>query len=393
MDNLGPRTVELLENHTPYAQDELLALAQRNNNNKRKFLLLNRKQGKHLAVAPDEVLTLFKQLGQMLLPHYSQRKTAIIGFAETATAIGAAVAAQFSAPVLLLQTSRETLLEDNLVDFKEEHSHAIEQKLYCSRYKDQLLAAEVIIFVEDEVTTGNTIWNFVQALRQAQVVSEQVQFAVASLVNSLTDDLLETFAQRGICYHYLVRGCYHAELDPYPHLQSLKPWRAAELSPVRDPELWQINGKLESRSGIENIAYHQAALMLGAELLTRLTETYGELSGQVLILGTEEFMYPAILAADQLQKRWPDCQVVVHATTRSPIKISQDDTYPITNGCQLASLYEADRQTFVYNLRPYDWAIWLTDAENLQPFGAFELEQALQQAGCKNILGVRWCKE
>ena len=393
MNNLTQRTVEILENKTAYTQDELLALAQRNNNTKRKFLLLNRKQGKHLAAAPAEVLALFAQLGQILQPLYGGRRTVVIGFAETATAIGAAVSAQFSAPVLLLQTSREELAEDDLVDFQEEHSHATEQRLYCSSpYREQLLNAEVIIFVEDEVTTGKTIWNFVQALRKAEVISEQVQFAIASLVNGLTDDLLQDFIQRGICCHYLIRGCYHAELDPYPHLQAVAPWQPPEPPADCTPALWEIGGKLESRSGVENLAYHQAALALGEELVERLTQNYGQLSGRILVLGSEEFMYPAILAADQLQKCWPDSEVVVHATTRSPIKISREAGYPIDNGCQLTSLYAAGRQTFVYDLRPYDWAIWLTDADDLQLKGAWDLEQALRQAGCQHILGVRWCK-
>lgn len=393
MNNLNQRTIELLENKTPYTQDELLALAQRNNNTKRKFLLLNRKQGKHLAAVPAEVLALSAQLGQILQPLYESCRVVVIGFAETATAIGAAVAAQFSSPVLLLQTSRENLPEENLVDFKEEHSHATEQKLYCSSlYREQLRSAEVIVFVEDEVTTGNTIWNVVQALRTAGVVSKQVRFAVASLVNGLTDDLLQDFAQRGICYHYLIRGCYHAELDPYPHLQAIAPWQAPEPPAVFTPALWEIPGKQEARSGVENHSYHEAVLSLSAALLERLIKTYGELSGRILVLGSEEFMYPAILAADQLQKRWPETEVVVHATTRSPIKISPETGYPIYNGCQLTSLYEADRQTFVYDLKPYDWAIWLTDADDLQRQGVWALEQALQQAGCQHILGIRWCQ-
>ncbi len=382
--------IELLENKTAYTQSELLALAQRDKNTKRKFLLVNRKQGKHLAAAPAEVLALFAQLGQIVQEKYGERRVAVIGFAETATAIGAAVAAQFTAPVLLLQTSREELLEDNLVDFQEEHSHATEQKLYCT-HQEQLLNAEVVLFVEDEVTTGNTIWNFIQALRQAHCVAAEVQFAVASLVNSLTDELLDSFAVRGVCYHYLVRGCYHAELDPYPHLTSECAWQPpAILAEQTRSVLWQIGGKLESRCGIDSHAYQQACLALSQELVERLMAAYGQLDGHILVLGSEELMYPAIVAADVLQKQWPDSQVLTHATTRSPIKISQEAPYPIFNGCCLPSLYEAGRTTFVYNLCAYDWVIWLTDAENLQLAGVQALVQALEHFGCKKIIGVRW---
>lgn len=392
MNNLEQNRIELLENKTIYPAEELLVLAQRDNNTKRKFLLVNRKQGKHLAAPPQEVLALFAQLGALLSERYSQRSVAIIGFAETATAIGALVAMQFATPVLLLQTSREHLSEKSLVDFCEEHSHATEQKLYGARHQAQLKAADVVIFVEDEVTTGKTILNFMQALRASDKVAPDVQFVMASLVNGLADGTLADFARQGICCHYLVRGAYQACLDPYPHLVGTPAWVAANnyWDNLSDVPLWQINGKMESRSGVDSRLYQLSCLALSQNVCKRLQETYGQLYGNVLVLGTEEFMYPAIVAAEEIQNHWPACQVVVHATTRSPIKISQEAFYPIQNGCRLDSVYEKGRVTYLYNLKAYDWAIWLTDADDLQNCGVRELNNALRHFGCLRIIGVRW---
>lgn len=383
----------LLENDTNYDQEALLVLAQRDNNSKRKFLLVNRLQGKHLATDPKEALQLFALLGEKVKAIYQNQRVVVIGFAETATAIGAAVAAQFPGEILLLQTSREQIDNAcNLVHFEEEHSHATMQKLYCTEpQRDILRNAEVVLFVEDEVTTGKTILNFVEALVTAGHLNNQTQFAVASLVNGLSDELLLRYQQQKISYHYLMRGQYHADLDPYPQLQTKQPWQPAVIdAEIAKETILVLSGKKESRSGIVMKDYEAACIKLGQQLITHIEKSEMPLKGHVLLLGTEEFMYPVIKVAAMLQSHFSDCTVVTHATTRSPIKISRQGAYPIFNGSKIDSLYEAGRQTFVYNLQPYDQVIWITDAVRPQAAGTAQLHQALRYFGCKDILGVNW---
>ena len=71
------------------------------------ILAVNRKQGKHVPVVPSEAFSLYRRLSDEIRPVYDGRRTLVIGFAETATAIGAAVAADLSA--LYLQTTREEM--------------------------------------------------------------------------------------------------------------------------------------------------------------------------------------------------------------------------------------------------------------------------------------------
>ena len=52
-----------------------------------------------------------------------------------------------------------------------------------------------------------------------------------------------------------------------------------------------------------------------------------KLSGRVLVLGTEEFMYPALLAAQSLSG--PGVKTWFHATTRSPIAVFREACYPL----------------------------------------------------------------
>ncbi len=100
------------------------------------------------------------------------------------------------------------------------------------------------------------------------------------------------------------------------------------------------------------------------------------LRGHVLVLGTEECMYPALLLAQAIEAGGSAASVAVHATTRSPIAISPDSGYPITNGYEMSSFYEKDRNTYVYNLQRYDTAIVLSDAAPDNPDGPRDLASA-----------------
>jgi len=88
----------------------------------------------------------------------------VIGFAETATAIGAAVAVDMNTNYI--QTTREIIDGVDYLFFSEEHSHATEQKLVKNDIESIIYDIDRIIFVEDEVTTGNTILNIIMILEK-----------------------------------------------------------------------------------------------------------------------------------------------------------------------------------------------------------------------------------
>ena len=77
-----------------YSQNDLLRVAKRVRNAKRSYLLVNPLQGKHIPVSPARSLEMMNTLGGRLAEAYPGARL-VIGFAETATAIGAAVASRF----------------------------------------------------------------------------------------------------------------------------------------------------------------------------------------------------------------------------------------------------------------------------------------------------------
>lgn len=95
-------------------------------------------------------------------------------------------------------------------------------------------------------------------------------------------------------------------------------------------------------------------------------------------------MYPAICLG-MLLERNPDMNVYTHSTTRSPIGICDDKDYPIMNGYKLKSLYDEDRNTYLYNLFKYDYVVIVTDSRQCPSASVESVIMALRQSGNEKI--------
>ena len=49
-----------------YTEAELVRIAKRENNTRRKYLVVNRLQGKHIPVSPKEALQMFRSLAELI---------------------------------------------------------------------------------------------------------------------------------------------------------------------------------------------------------------------------------------------------------------------------------------------------------------------------------------
>ena len=75
-----------------YTEKDLVKIAKRENNTKRNYLVVDPLQGKHIPVVPSKALDLFAALADTFREKYKDEKLLLVGFAETATAIGAQAA-------------------------------------------------------------------------------------------------------------------------------------------------------------------------------------------------------------------------------------------------------------------------------------------------------------
>ena len=187
----------------PYTAADTLRIAKRYNNPKRSYLLVNPLQAKHIPVSPAAALEMMGALGDQVAAKYPEARL-VIGFAETATAIGAAVAARLGPDCLYVHTTREALDGDWIL-FREEHSHAAEHRLCADQLADWIDRSPAIVFVDDEFSTGRTLINMVQQLRERYPRLGERRLAAASILSRVSLENQARLAEAGIACECLVR--------------------------------------------------------------------------------------------------------------------------------------------------------------------------------------------
>lgn len=382
-----------------YNEEDFIRIAKRDNNTKRTFLLVNPLQGKHLAVSPVTALQVFKTLATLV---FSNKKvnfsdTLIIGFAETATAIGASLS--LFAPkeycVNYIQTTREIYEGKHFLYFNEEHSHATDQMVIRDFLDQHIKNGTHIIFAEDEVTTGKTIENFMRVLEKTYP-SLSITFGIASILNGMSDAKLEGLSSLGISIDYLCQTpeCdYETYLSQYTYKETLRQnFEEIKDSSVNKPEETFIQASYaDTRLGVSSLYYKECCLNLYQNVYEAYQEEI-EKANRILILGTEEFMFPGMFLGACIEKKFHHKTVRFHATTRSPILPSAETAYPIKERYCLSSFYEQQRTTYLYNLSDYDLILIVTDS-NADTFAYSQLCHILNQKGCSNCHLIRWNKK
>ncbi len=248
-----------------FETQNFVKIAKRENNKKRNYLVVNALQGKHIPVKPSEAFSMFKELALKIKERYQDEKLLFIGFAETATAIGAAVASYCD--TWYMHTTRETLENVKYIYFSEQHSHATEQKLVqddIDKIKDTI---DRIIFVEDEVTTGKTILNIIDILNK--LYPQIKKYAVASLLNGMNDESIDVYKKRKIDLNYIVKTNHesytqiaqqYAGDGMYITLDQLKAVGNIQYKMI------SINGCIDARRMVEIKQYNETIKKLFADI-------------------------------------------------------------------------------------------------------------------------------
>lgn len=371
-----------------FAQSDVLALAKRHHNTKRTYLLVNPLQAKHLPVSPSKSLEMMTCLGKQIAQKYPSAKL-VIGFAETATAIAATVAGCLDTKCKYIHTTREAY--NGLTDwiyFSEEHSHAVEQKLYTKDLAEWISESPQIIFVDDEISTGKTLLNIVNQLREAFPEAKTKPIVAASIINRLSPEHEARFCDAGIKSEFLVKVS-NTDLTSAVAQFEIRPAESVDskIAAYEDNTIHTKEPLMNPRLGVDIINYIDNCQAEAESMMTAISELIATASS-ILVLGTEECMYPALILGRELEKQFPTIDVKCHATTRSPIGICSDPSYPIHLGYKLHSFYEDVRETFIYNLDRYDVVIVLTDTYSNDLQARADISKALRTKGCLKILFV-----
>ena len=356
--------------------EKYIRLAKRENNKKRNYLVLNERQCKHIPSSPSKALKMFDELGSKIEIKSDKDKVLFIGFAETATAIGCHIARKYGCKYIT--TTRDVRVNKDYLYFEEKHSHATEQHIDKAFLDKVISEINQIIFIEDEVTTGSTILSAISVILEEYNPTD-VSFTIASIVNSMDKDVEESFKSDGIEIVYLLKKShknYASRMENHETVGCLfKPDNVYDSEIINTIQISQsvkankgINGESDFNKFCESVEDVADELDLGE-------------SERILVMGTEEYMYPAIYLGSILERK--GYEVRSHSTTRSPICVDiNDKNYPLKRRFEFPSLY-GDYMTYIYNLDCYDKVIVVTDGTRYDHFGY--IAKSLFECGNRNI--------
>jgi orotate phosphoribosyltransferase-like protein len=141
---------------------DLVGLALRRNP-RRAHLLVSHVLGKHVPVEPSRLFAAAADLAARVRAA-AGGPFAVLGYAETATGLGHAVAAALGSDAYLHSTRRPVADVAHYGAFEEEHSHATSHLLLADRPGP--LDAPALVLVDDELSTGRTVRNTIAGLRR-----------------------------------------------------------------------------------------------------------------------------------------------------------------------------------------------------------------------------------
>ncbi|MGW7430480.1 phosphoribosyltransferase [Streptomyces sp. NPDC054861] len=348
----------------------LLGLALRRNP-KRAHLLVSHVLGKHIPQRPTVVYGSGVALGERvrdLLGGEEAGRAVVVGYAETATALGHAVADGLGSAPYLHSTRRPVDGVARAGGFEESHSHATSHLLLPEDPK--LLAGDgPLILVDDEFSTGNTVLNTIRDLHERYPRDRYVVVALVDMRGPADHDRLRAFAEEIGARVDLVAGAAGTVRLPEGVLergQALVAEYDTEPAPAPGPPLGAPPVRVElgwpeglpdgGRHGFT--ASHALALTAALPAMTRrlataLTAGAGAVSGapsvpiaaspdpsvpiaasvapsasgRVLVLGFEELMYAPLRLAVELERAGFD--IAYSTTTRSPVLAVDDPGYAI----------------------------------------------------------------
>ena len=394
--------------------EKMIAIAKRENNPKRDFLIVNKFQGKHIPVSPTKAIDLFSKLAEKIK---TSKNSLVIGFCETATAIGFQIAKELKLPYI--HTTRENYADSDAMFFSEEHSHATEQKLLKDGFDEIIDKLEEIIFVEDEITTGKTVLNIIDSFKKHY--KQNIKFSVVAIINGMNQQNTDIFSKKNIDVYYILKTdssdyanrfmdispsgktfdlftnftyeknpTSHSKISSNSHQNNYPYTKINDNKPdYCDDEVkyFNLTGFVNTRKICSNNEYTKAYTKLAQDTINILERENIPKNSEILLLGTEEFMYPAIFVGAEIEKL--GFNVITHSTTRSPICVSPEEEYPLNFRYEISSVYQKDRKTFIYNLKEYDLVYVLSEitADNFS-----SLIEALRISGNKKIRIVRWCE-
>ncbi|MBA4537787.1 phosphoribosyltransferase domain-containing protein [Bacillus aquiflavi] len=392
-------TVKVTVTENPYRleMNDLFLMAARVNK-KRSFLFVSKLLGKHIPIVPQTGLL----IGALLAARYAEivhdsksnvthelisyfqkdvkafkmspfielpSAPVIIGFAETATALGYAFFECINDAVFF-HTTREKLVDYSpIVTFEEEHSHATSHRCYVN--EKMLNNDREVILVDDEITTGKTALNIIRSIQKNY---PRRKYTVISILDWRSESDIEAFqkaeCELGITIHTvsLLKGTVETngavKQTPLLNKNTLHETQSIETIYMDDyfqPPLKVVNNYSINQVGVINETPYLSetgrfALTSDSfedidawikKIAAFLKKYRSHPKSKTLCLGTNEFMYIPMRVSAEMGEG-----IFYHSTTRSPIHASSQTGYGANFRLEFPNPEDQSVTNYVYNIEP-----------------------------------------
>lgn len=329
--NTGSAAVEVFRSVLP--PEDLFGFAERRNP-KRAFLFVSKVLGRYVPVCPLVMRQTYDHLAAAM-PCDLPGPVLVIGMAETAIGMGAGVHdAMGRDDALYLPTTRHPLNDAMFVHFKEEHSHATHQLIHLPkdpRHQQMLMDAQTIVMVDDEATTGKTLYNLAVALAEKGISPRHI---ICTFLTDWSDGqaakaVAGVFPRAVVTSTALASGRYS--------------W-----TPSTNVSICALPADI-AEQGIYDLSKAPDWGRLGITRNSRLLDTDCVKGQRTLVLGTSEFVWQPFLLAEHLAQKGE--LVKFAALGRSPIFKGLS----ITDLIRCQDNYGLGLPNYLYNVDPADY--------------------------------------
>lgn len=302
----------------------------------------------------------------------------VLGYAETATALGHSVADALGGAYYLHSTRRPVLGYATYGGFEEEHSHATSHLLLPA--DSAALDRDVpVVLVDDELSTGRTVLNTIEELHAVRPRSHYVLAALVDLRGPADRARMDELADRldaRIDAVALTGGHVDLPADILETGQALvadlsaraavsEPAAVSACAAVVDGSAGTFavtRAGLEWPAGLPDggrhgfLPEHRTRLERDlARMADELAAGLGDGACRVLVLGFEELMYAPLRLAEALADTLPGADVRYSTTTRSPVLAVDDPGYAIRTRLAFSSHdapADGPGERYAYNVAP-----------------------------------------
>ncbi|MFS1429811.1 phosphoribosyltransferase domain-containing protein [Vibrio splendidus] len=337
--------------------EDLIAFANRKNEN-RGFLFVSKLLGKHIPVRPS----VMERAYEVLASEISSNKPAmVVGLAETATGMGAGIAHQLTNEKVIFQHTTRCDLPgfDRLFEISEAHSHAVGHIVYApsSQIAEEMNAAEQLVLIDDEITTGNTLRQLAKAY--LEYLPRVNEINIVSLLSWLDADKFDVFVSditsycedNGLTVPSIKQNClYNGAFD----FQANPEYR--ETLPVK---AHRSESKLECAHNLGRLPVRMTHICT-SKYVKQITElAKNNPNKPISIIGTGENMFIPYLVASSLEFQGYD--VTIQSTTRSPILVDGD----VIKNCTVIPMQDnGDYEHYIYNVNADALNVVVTETGN-----------------------------